>query len=292
MCGNVNRIQVRNLSNILGVQSIFADESNLFQDKVISYFKSSNKAGLTPNPCIICNEHVKFKILFDYTISNSFDYIATGHYARVANSFGRKRIARGVDSTKEQSYVLARVPNHIIDRLILPLSNAKRSKSELIVKYLPTAKTSQDACFASGDTKGWIKENIGFGSPGLVFSTMGEELGKHEGLLAYTIGQRSGLRLGDGPWYVVSRDFNRNTLVVGRKSDAMKNRFSVTDLQLDIKENLSVMTRYRSKAVPCIVDGNIVETETPVFAPTPGQFAVFYVEDVVVGSGIIVSSIG
>ena len=112
---------------------------------------------------------------------------------------------------------------------------------------------------------------------------------KHEGLLAYTIGQRSGLGLGDGPWYVIERDFKSNRLIVGRKLDAMKNRFSVTGLQLDIKENLSVMTRYRSKAVPCIVDDNIVETETPVFAPTPGQFAVFYVEDVVVGSGVIKS---
>ncbi len=287
MCDDSNRDQILNLTNMLSIESEFLDTSDLFHEQVLTYFINSNLNGETPNPCVICNENVKFKALYDYAISHSFDYIATGHYAKVVDRFGSKHISRGEDQSKDQSYVLARVPNEIISKLILPLSNVKREESEVLVADLPTLPTSQDTCFASGDTRRWIQKNIGFGKRGDIITNKGKILGQHEGLLAYTIGQRSGLKLGNGPWYVIERDFQNNILIVGRKSDVMRNSFIISDLRLDIFEELSVMTRYRAKPISCRIDGNIVATEKPVFATTPGQFAVFYVGEVVVGSGVI-----
>jgi tRNA-uridine 2-sulfurtransferase len=287
ICGGTNISQVKKLAKELDVELHLLTDGSIFRENVIEYFIESNKNGLTPNPCIPCNEHVKFKSIYDFATQNNFDKIATGHYSNIVTKFGRKRISKGDDTRKDQSYVLSRVPEEIVNMLIFPMSNLTRAEAEELVAGLSTLKPSQDACFAMGDTRGWIKRKIGLGDPGEIITLDGEKKGIHKGLLAYTIGQREGLELGDGPWFVAHRDFENNTLTIGRKSDVMKTEFQISDIRVDVRENLDVMVRYRSQPSPCVIDGSIVRTEIPVFAPTPGQFAVFYVGDVVIGSGVI-----
>ncbi len=287
ICGGTDISNVSEICDILSIKLHILNCSDIFQKNVIDYFIEANLSGFTPNPCVVCNEHVKFRAIFDFAVSGGFDKIATGHYAKTKEAFGKIRVCRGDDSKKDQSYVLSRVPHEIIEKTIFPMSSITRAEAEAMVFDLPTAKTSQDACFATGDTRGWISNKIGLGTPGDMITTDGKKVGTHDGLLAYTIGQKKGLRLGDGPWFVLKRDFGNNQLIIGRKNDVMMTSFKITDLRLDVFDELSVMTRYRSKAVPCKIDGNTVFSDEPIFAPTPGQFAVFYVGDVVVGSGVI-----
>ncbi|HOO96198.1 MAG TPA: hypothetical protein PKV16_00330 [Caldisericia bacterium] len=289
ICGGVNRKQISTLASYLGVKSHFFDKPTNFDKKVIGYFKQANLDGLTPNPCVMCNQFVKFVSMYDFATENGFDGIATGHYARMVEIKGKKRIARASDLNKDQSYVLARVNPKILEMTTFPIGEITRAAGEEMTKNLPTAPTSQDACFALGDTRSWIKDNIGLGNSGRIFSVEGIELGSHKGLLSYTVGQRGGMAIDDGPWYVVRRDFVTNVLIVGRRTDVMQRSFEVTELNIEPinDDDIDVMVRYRARPTKCKIEGNTVHTETPVFAPTPGQFAVFYQGDVVVGSGII-----
>jgi tRNA-specific 2-thiouridylase len=182
---------------------------------------------------------------------------------------------------------LCRVPEEILEMTIFPLGGMTRLETEQQGKGLPVLPPSQDACFVSGKNTDWISKMVGLGDKGDIYDITGNKLGTHDGLRAYTIGQREGIRLNNGPWYVVQKDFANNHLVIGHKDSVMITEFEITDKRLIDEADLSVVVRYHSKAIPCIVKNNKVILSGPAFAPTPGQFAVFYAGDYVVGSGII-----
>lgn len=292
ICGGLSNNVAEKLCDLIGIPYARIDTGNLFKTNVIDYFKDSLKVNETPNPCIICNQHVKLFGLHKYAVENDFDYISTGHYAKISEFCDKTAVERGIDSHKDQSYMLCRVSPEILKKTILPIGEITRFDAEMIAKDYPTTEPSQDACFVKGGMTDWISKEIGLGESGLIFDQNGNVLGNHIGLRAYTIGQREGLRLSGGPWFVVDKNIQKNALIVAHREDAMVSEFLVRDIDLWHKENASVMIRYRAEAVPCeIICANAnkatVKTQSKVFAPTPGQFAVFYCGSFVVGSAII-----
>lgn len=287
ICGRAISKPIEIICNQLGVEHHFIDTGVLFGDSVIGYVKQSLVQNLTPNPCVVCNRYVKFPGLWKYAKSEGFDVLSTGHYANIGQFKGHTVPVKGSDSKKDQSYVLCRVPKEILEMTVFPLGNMVRKETEEKGKGLPVLPPSQDACFVSGKNTDWISKMVGLGDKGEIFDTEGNKLGVHDGLRAYTIGQREGIRLNNGPWYVVRKDFENNRLIIGHKDSVMITEFEITDKQMIDESDLSVVVRYHSKAIPCIVKGNKVTLSEPAFAPTPGQFAVFYAGEYVVGSGVI-----
>lgn len=292
ICGGLSNNVAEKLCGMIGIPFVKVDTGNLFKTQVIDYFKESLLINETPNPCIICNQHVKLFGLHRYALENSFDLISTGHYAKISDFCGRTTVEKAIDAHKDQSYMLSRVPEEILKMTILPIGDITRFEAEMIAKDYPTTEPSQDACFVKGGMTDWIKREVGLGNEGKIMDMEGNALGTHIGLRAYTIGQREGLRLSGGPWFVVSKDAQENTLVVAHREDAMVSDFLVRDIDLWHNEEISVMVRYRAEPVQCTLsysdDGvTKVTTKIKVFAPTPGQFAVFFCKNFVVGSAII-----
>jgi len=277
---------------MIGIPFVGIDTGNLFKSKVIDYFKDSLRINETPNPCIICNQHVKLFGLHKYAIENGFDFVSTGHYAKISEFFGRITVEKGIDPQKDQSYMLCRVPEEILKMTILPIGEITRFDAEMIAKDYPTTEPSQDACFVKGGMTEWISREVGLGESGFILDQNDQVLGSHIGLRAYTIGQREGLKLSGGPWFVTGKSTQKNALVVAHREDAMVSEFDVRDVNLWHNEDITVMIRYRAEPVKCSLvatgDGTAkVTTQIKVFAPTPGQFAVFYNDNRIVGSAII-----
>lgn len=292
ICGGLSNNIAEKLCEMIGIPFARIDTGNLFKTKVIDYFKDSLGINETPNPCIICNQHVKLFGLHKYAADNGFDYISTGHYAKISEFCGRTTVERGIDPHKDQSYMLCRVPEDILKMTILPIGDITRFDAEIIAKDYPTSEPSQDACFVKGGMTEWISREVGLGESGPILDQNCNTLGNHIGLRAYTIGQREGLRLSGGPWFVVGKDTQKNALVVAHREDAMVSEFMVRDVDLCHNKDISVMVRYRAEPVRCDLESicdeiTKVTTQIKVFAPTPGQFAVFYCGDFVVGSAII-----
>lgn len=292
ICGGLSNNVSEKLCEMIGIPFARIDTGNLFKTKVVDYFKDSLGINETPNPCIICNQHVKLYGLYKHALENGFDFISTGHYAKISQFCGRTTVEKGIDSHKDQSYMLCRVPEEILKMTMLPIGEITRFKAEMIAKDYPTTEPSQDACFVKGGMTEWISKEVGLGESGPILDQNGNLLGTHIGLRAYTIGQREGLRLSGGPWFVIGKDTRKNTLVVAHREEAMLSEFAVRDFEIWHNEDISVMVRYRAEPVKCSLeitaDGNAkVITQIRVFAPTPGQFAVFYCGNCIVGSGII-----
>lgn len=287
ICGRAISKPIEAICNQIGIQHNFIDTGTLFGNSVIGYVKDSLVQNLTPNPCVVCNQYVKFPGLWKYAKSEGFEAVSTGHYANTGLFKGHTVVTRGADAKKDQSYVLCRVPEEILEMTVFPLGNMTRQETEKLGEGLPVLPPSQDACFVSGRNSDWIEKMVGLGDKGDIYDIQGRKLGTHDGLRAYTIGQREGIRLNNGPWYVVKKDFENNRLVIGHKDSVMITEFNITDKRLIHDNDLSVVVRYHSKAIPCIVDGDKVTLSQPAFAPTPGQFAVFYAGESVVGSAII-----
>ncbi len=287
ICGRAISKPIEAICGQIGIPHHFIDTGSLFGDRVIAYVKQSLCENLTPNPCVLCNMHVKFPGLWKFAKSEGFEAISTGHYANIGQFRGHTVPVKGVDEKKDQSYVLCRVPEEILEMTVFPLGGMTRKETEEMGAGLPVLPPSQDACFVSGKNSDWISRMVGLGDPGEIFDTQGSKLGRHVGLRAYTIGQREGIRLNNGPWYVVKKDWKENALIVGHKDSVMITEFGVSDLLLLPDEDLSVVVRYHSNPIPCkIVDGRVILSE-PAFAQTPGQFAVFYSDNFVAGSGVI-----
>lgn len=292
ICGGLSNNVAEKLCEMIGIPFARIDTGNLFKTKVIDYFKESLLINETPNPCIICNQHVKLFGLHKYAAENGFDLISTGHYAKISEFEGRTAVERGIDTHKDQSYMLCRVSPEILRMTILPIGEITRFDAEMIAKDYPTTEPSQDVCFVKGGMTEWISKEVGLGTSGPILDPNGNMLGTHMGLRAYTIGQREGLRLSGGPWFVIDRDTLKNALVVAHREDAMVSEFAVRDIDLLQSGDILVMVRYRAEPVECSLEKTsegtaIVTTQTKVFAPTPGQFAVFYKKNFVVGSAII-----
>ena len=291
----------------LGIPFHLVDCTALFEEKVLSHFAKSYKMGLTPNPCVECNRHVKIRELCRYAREQGFDRVVTGHYGSIGKTEeGRYHVKRAGNEKKDQSYVLWSLSQDQLSRVILPLGSLSKAQVRDIARergFENAEKSdSQDICFVpDGNYASFIEKSTGRKSPaGDVVNSEGKVVGRHDGLINYTIGQRKGLGIAFGkPTYVIGKNSSDNTLVVGSEQELLKKSLIADDLNwISIPELTEPIickakTRYRMQEQPCVVypepDGRVyVEFNEPQRAITPGQRVVFYDGDIVIGGGVIV----
>lgn len=271
----------------------------IFEKKVVNYFIDAYLTGLTPNPCMICNRSIKFGALHDAATGSGATAIATGHYVRYENN----RLLKGTDRKKEQSYFLAMVGHDRLANTLFPLGNMTKKEVVQVAqanRLVPLEKKeSQDICFIK---KRSVSDFIAFKTgasftPGKIVTPKGQIIGSHNGLHGFTIGQRRGINCpGPEPYYVKAIDLKRNRLIVGLKSDLLQRTLVVKDINWLIpppSARIQVETKIRYSHTPAgsllIPESNHVKIifNTPQNAVTPGQCAVFYRNDQVLGAGII-----
>jgi tRNA-specific 2-thiouridylase len=273
-----------------------------FRQAVVRPFVDGYAAGATPNPCSRCNGAFRFAALLEFTERVGADVLWTGHYARIVERDGLRLVARGADPSKDQSYMLATIDPALLDRVGFPLADTTKEnvRAEAVAAGLAAAgrPESQEACFLAGDDYRAFLERQGVAStPGKIVDERGKLLGRHEGLWRFTPGQRRGLGLTSGePLHVVRSDPASNTLVVGpRRSLGARSVAAEGRLYVPV-ERVQAKLRYRSRPVGAAVTptfgGFALELDEPVDAVAPGQVAVLYDDDVVVGAGVIESATG
>ena len=299
--------ELKSLSEQLMIAHSFVDARREFYEKVVEPFASEYMAGRTPNPCIECNRHIKFGLLLDKALELGCGRIATGHYviSEFDGESGRWLIRTAKDATKDQSYVLYTLSQKQLSHALFPLGGLHKQEVKKIAleNGLSCAgkPESQDICFVpDGDYSGYIETRLGIKSPpGAFLDSDGNEIGPHKGLTHYTIGQRRGLGISsDRRIFVIDKDAASNTVTVGDEELLFAKRMTVSDVNwvstAGVNEPVKalVKSRYRQAAQPATlhpVSQNrvIVEFNTPQRALTPGQSAVFYDGDVVLGGGKI-----
>jgi len=295
-------IAARETCHRLGLPHVTLDLRDAFRATVVQPFVEGYAQGLTPNPCMRCNGHFRFDALVAFAERAGADVLWTGHYARIVERSGLRLIARGSDAAKDQSYMLATVDPTLLDRIAFPLGGqGKRStRDEAASAGLAVAARaeSQEACFLAGADYRTFLERQGLARrPGPIVDEQGVELGRHDGVWRYTPGQRRGIGLATPePLYALRSDTATNTLVVGRRSALEMRRVEVRGRLYLPVERADAKLRYRSDPVPALVErakgGFSLRFERPVSAVAPGQVAVLYDDDAVVGAGMIVAATG
>lgn len=299
--------RARSVAERLNIPYYVYDFSSEFKKEVIEYFSSQYAKGLTPNPCIICNEKIKFGVLLDKAKSLGASLVATGHYARTGfdKRTGRFLLKEGKDKFKDQSYFLSRLSQRQLEAAVFPLGDITKTKVRSLAGKLKLATSntvsSQDICFTQGMEYGeYIKKKAGVEPrTGEIVDKIGKVLGSHKGAIFYTIGQRRGLGVAHTePLYVTGIDAASNRVIVGTKNDAMSKTLVAEKLNWIAIDRfvkplkVMAMIRYNSKKAKAIVrpegrDTVRVDFSAAQFAPTPGQAVVFYDKDIVIGSGWI-----
>jgi tRNA-specific 2-thiouridylase len=296
----------KHVADLLDISHQVVDTRETFQQGVIDDFITGYLQGTTPNPCVRCNERVKFGGLFQVAEQLGADYIATGHYATIQqDEAGTSFLARGRDTKKDQSYFLYRIPAKWLSKMLFPLGAMEKpqvwTEAEAMGLPVEELKESQEICFVTqGDYREFLKEHAPQATnPGNFVDAEGHELGQHEGVAFYTPGQRKGLGIATGNRLYVQRVVpDLNLVVLGPPEDLDTKTCQVADLNVFSQESLveekmvDVKFRYGSPPVPATLQWDSetsmsVTFETPVRALSPGQSAVFYEGDRVLGGGII-----
>lgn len=293
----------------LGIQHIIVDRREVFKNTVINDFIGSYEAGLTPNPCVLCNKAVKFNEMLKIADEIGADYVATGHYSEIKlnEETGRYCLYRPKDRNKDQTYMLYKLTQEQLSRILMPLAllskEQVREKAKALSLEVANRPDSQDICFVpDGDYAGFIERHTGKAYPeGDYVSVDGKVLGRHKGLIRYTVGQRKGLGIALGkPAFVVEKQPDGNRVVISDNEELLfKTKVALNDVNLipfnkpDGEIKVEAKLRYRHKEAPAILrmtGSNTAELEfyTPQRAPAPGQAAVFYVEDLLIGGGTII----
>ena len=319
--------EVKNISKILDIPLKIINAQKQFEERIIKYFLEEYAKGRTPNPCVLCNEQIKFKFLLDERQKLKANYVATGHYAKIKTknvknaekkldfTFG---LYKAKDKSKDQSYFLYRLKQNQLAKIIFPLGNYEKKRVKEIATRLnwpfSQKKESQDVCFLKGtNLEKFLKKNILL-KKGEIIDFQGKVIGQHFGLPLYTLGQRKGINIGGkGPYYVVAKDFKKNKLIVTNnkrnsqlyaKSIVLKEvNWIITEPKLPIR--VLLRTRYQSPLFYATIDKKTflpsaeekrkkmlkvykVNFEKRQKAPAPGQSAVFYnKKGKVLGGGII-----
>ena len=302
----------------IGIKLHGANFAAEYWDNVFEHFLDEYKAGRTPNPDILCNREIKFQQFVDYATSLGADYIATGHYVRRSGGLDTQqpfRILKGVDNNKDQSYFLYTLGEEHVAKTLFPVGDIEKPLVRKIAEeqglITHDKKDSTGICFI-GERK--FKDFLARylpAQPGVIETAEGEEIGQHEGLMYHTLGQRKGLHIGglakygDDPWYVVDKDVARNVLIVGQGADhprlyskglVAKQLHWVDRKTITEPMRAVVKTRYRQADISCTITPTQDDTievmfDEPQKAVTPGQSAVFYIDEVCLGGGIIESYI-
>jgi len=289
----------RDTAHRMGLPHFTLNLKDLFDKRVMSDFVGSYAEGRTPNPCVACNAHVKFHAAAFLADALGFERVATGHYARVVEGPEGPTMARPVDATKDQTYVLWPVPKDLLARTVFPLGEYRKEEVRgiardrgLAVAYTPE---SQDICFIpDGDYRRFVRKTVA-AEPGEVVDGEGRTLGRHAGIVDFTVGQRRGISVSARtPLYVTEVRPEAKQVVVGRKEqlEAWEVRVWGVNWFLDPAASEAVQVRYNGGPVPCEVeevgDGEwVARLAQPVAGVAPGQSAVFYAGDRVVGGGVV-----
>ncbi len=307
-CCNIDTyIDAKNVCNQLGIPHFTFNYKDEFREHVINDFISCYANCKTPNPCIECNKYMKFGFMYEKAKELGCNYIATGHYAKTEYSekYGRWVLKKSKSLKKDQSYVLWNIPKELIEHVLFPLADYEEKEeirkiardNNLKVANKPD---SEDICFVpDGNYKKFLENNSDIKpKEGNIVDTKGKILGKHTGLYNYTIGQRKGLGISNPvPLFVVGFNSGKNEVIVGEEKELYKSEIEVDEINLilvdEIKDwmDVEVKTRYSSKVAKAKIkqeDNKIkVKFEEPQRAVTPGQSAVFYIDDIVLGGGKI-----
>jgi tRNA-specific 2-thiouridylase len=292
----------RSVCRKLGIPHYVLNTQREFQSEVVDYFTSEYQLGRTPHPCIACNDKIKFSHLMERAAVLEADYVATGHYAQIERTPGGIVLKKAVDASKDQSYVLFGMGQEQLAHTLMPVGAYPKSEIRQMAedaKLLNAAKPdSQDICFIpSGDYKAFLKKRLDT-VPGDIVELDGTVVGRHEGIEYFTIGQRRGLGLAGGePRYVIRLEPDSRRVVIGPESALMRDEMRVSAVNYPLGAvpegpvEVDVKIRYKSSEAPAVLhptgDGAIVRFTRPQRSVTPGQAAVFYQGDVLLGGGTI-----
>ncbi|HYP23839.1 MAG TPA: tRNA 2-thiouridine(34) synthase MnmA [Actinomycetota bacterium] len=304
-CCNLGAAEdARRVADALSIPFYVLNFAEHFEATVRRDFHEEYLAGRTPNPCVRCNHWVKFDALLDKADALGADALATGHYARVDHAGGRYRLRRGVDPTKDQSYVLWMLTQRQLARCLFPVGVQDKATTRAIAEELGLRTAhkpdSQEICFVrDGDFDAYVGESLpGAAVPGPILDVDGEVVGSHRGIGRYTIGQRKGLGIALGrPVFVTSIDAASNAITVGDRGDLATAEVTLTELSfVSAPPEGRVLVQYRAHgdAYPATIDGTSLRFDVPVEAAAPGQSAALYSihdPDELVGGGIIQSTV-
>jgi tRNA-specific 2-thiouridylase len=297
--------EAQQVADQLGIPFQVVHLEEEFEKEIVQYFCKEYGRGKTPNPCVLCNRKIKFGVLLEKARELGADYLATGHYARleVDDRTGRSLLKKGVDETKDQSYVLFSLSQNQFQQSLFPLGEYRkgdvRKKAQQLGLRVHDKAESQEVCFIADNSyhpflAARLKESI---VPGPIMDRTGHVIGMHKGIPFYTIGQRRGLGLAKGvPLYVIGIDPKKNAVMVGKKEDVLADTFTVRVLNWIIPQektfSAQVKIRYNHPGAEALVtsmeeDELEVRFHVPQKAITPGQAAVFYDGEAVIGGGWI-----
>ena len=306
-CSPDDLFDARMVSDTLGIPFYVANYEQEFEQRVIDYFVDEYNRGRTPNPCVACNNHLKFDILLKRSLTLGSKYLATGHFARIDRSGEVPVLRKGLDETKDQSYFLFGLPREALGRILFPLGEMTKAevRERARALNLETAEKaeSQEICFVTGRSyREFVAERLAGEAPkpGRIVHENGTVLGEHDGIQNFTVGQRRGLGIGyEEPLYVKAIRPDDATVVVGPKSSLFMRGLVAHDCNWlsferpGLAFECAVKIRYRSQEVPAFVTVGddprvaLVEFAEPQRAVTPGQAVVFYRDDEVLGGGYI-----
>ena len=309
-CTPDSMAQARRVAARLDIPFYAIDAREIFHQAVVSYFLDGYAHGQTPNPCLACNRQIRWGFLLEHALAFGADFMATGHYARKqVTEDGRQILLKGIDPGKDQSYVLHVLTQEKLARALFPVGDHTKPEIRAIAESfgLSVAKRpdSQDLCFLAGDDyRGFLARN---GSPllvpGDILERSGKVIGQHSGLANYTIGQRKGLGLtSPEPLFVLSKDPTTNTLVVGTRHELGASQLLAVNVTwtsgIVPAESFQASVKTRYTAIPALAQVTpnadasqvAIRFDTPQRDLTPGQAAVFYNGEVVMGGGLIVNS--
>jgi len=315
-CSSEAERRARAVARKLGIRFYVFNFEKEFKKRIVDYFLKEYKSGLTPNPCVVCNKEIKFGLLLEKALAIGADCIATGHYARILklktknlkvknsakNSKNIYKLFKGKDSEKDQSYFLWRLNQKQLSRVIFPVGDYKKSEvKKLAEKFglpisLDNYKESQEICFVPKDVNTFLKKHLKT-KAGKIVDSNGEVLGNHQGLALYTIGQRKGINLPAGPYYVAEKNLKKNLLIVTKnEKDLYKKEILLKEINwISGKEpklllRVEAKIRYRHNPEPAIIKKYKKYSlifDSPQKAITPGQSAVFYRREELIGGGTI-----
>jgi tRNA-uridine 2-sulfurtransferase len=305
---------VQAVAQVLGIEVSLVNFSREYQDRVFAYFLQEYQAGRTPNPDVLCNAEIKFKAFLDHALTLGADHIATGHYARLDGAFPQRQLLKGLDPNKDQSYFLYRLNQRQIERALFPIGHLPKPRVRDLARQagLPVAekKDSTGICFIGERPFREFLQRYMPIQPGEMLTPDGRVVGRHQGLMYYTLGQRQGLGIGgvkgaeEGvPWFVAGKDLEKNQLVVVQGHDhplLLTPTLEAAGLNWVSAPpraggRYTAKTRYRQQDAACMVavieDNRLVlRFNEPQWAVTPGQSVVVYEGENCLGGGVIQGS--
>lgn len=294
----------------IGIPFYVINAEKEFKKKVVDYFLKEYKKGNTPNPCVVCNKEIKFGFLINKALKMGADFVATGHYAKVksqklkvknsSQNLKVYKLFKGQDKNKDQSYFLWQLNQKQLSRVLFPVGGLTKPEVRVLAKKLklPTAQTpeSQEVCFIQKTTNDFLKKYLK-SNPGDIIDKSGKILGKHQGLWFYTIGQRRGLEIPQGPYFAINKDKKNNILIVSKKEKDLESKELflnnvnwilpqklplIADVKIRYKGNLAKAKVYKIKNISVKII-----FQKPQKAITPGQSAVFYKDQELLGGGVV-----